>query len=166
MKMDVIGQAKLQAFLGLLPLLLASLVWPGIRIDGQEVTRRNQVHLLPPLTGDALTLTPTDMPDISCSIVEWKDSPLPTLAVICPPEEMLAPLHLYLKLSWLKAEDVPSSAHRIIAPAKAVIKIRTEKSIAWVWVGVREKPDAAPRQTWVGFNAVADVALLTLPAKR
>ena len=160
MKMDVIGQAKLQAFLGLLPLLIASLVWSGIRIDVQEVTRRNQVHLLPPLTGDALTLTPTDMPDISCSIVEWKDnSPLPTLAVICPPEEMFAPLHLYLKLSWLKAEDVPSSAHRIIAPAKAVIKIRTEKSIAWVWVGVREKPDAAPRQTWVGFNAVADVAL-------
>lgn len=162
----VSGRVKLQAFLGHL-LLLASLVWSGISIDGQEVTRRNQVHLLPAPTGDALTLTPTDMPDVSCSIVEWKDDqPKPTLAVVCPPQETFAPLHVYLKLSWLKAEDVPLCVRRISAPAKKLIKIRTDRSTAWVWLGVREKPDAAPRQTWVGFNAVADVALLTLPAKR
>lgn len=161
------GRVKLQAFLRHLLLLLASLVWSGINIDGQEVTRRNQVHLLPPLTGDAVTLTPTDMPDVSCSIVEWKDEqPKPTLAVVCPPKETFAPLHVYLKLSWLKAEDVPLCVRRISAPTNTVIRIRTDKSTAWVWLGVREKADAAPRQTWVGFNAVVDVALLTLTAKR
>jgi hypothetical protein len=164
---DVRGRAKLQAFLGHLLLLLASLVWSGISVDGQEMTRRSQIHLLPPPTGNALTLTPTDMPDVSCSIVEWKDDqPKPTLAVVSPPQETFAPLHLYLKLSWMKAEDVPLCVRRITAPAKTMIKIRTDRSTAWVWLGVREKPDAAPRQTWVGFNAVVDVALLTLPAKR
>ena len=163
----VSGRVKLRAFLGHLLLLLASLVWSGISIDGQEATRRNQVHLLPAPTGDALTLTPTDMPDVSCSIVEWKDDqPKPTLAVVCPPQETFAPLHVYLKLSWLKPEDVPLCVRRISAPAKTLIKIRTDRSTAWVWLAVREKPDAAPRQTWVGFNAVVDLALLTLTAKR
>ena len=158
---------KLQGFLGHPLLLLASLVWSGLSIDGQEETRRNQVHLLPAPTGDALTLTPTDMPDVSCSIVEWKDDqPKPTLAVVCPPQETFAPLHVYLKLSWLKAEDVPLCVRKISAPAKTLIKIRTDRSTAWVWLGVREKPDAAPRQTWIGFNAVVDLALLTLTAKR
>ena len=164
--MTYVRRAKVQAFLDQLVLLLALLVWSGISVDGQEATRRNQVHLLPPPTGDALTLTPTDMPDVNCSIVEWKDDqPKPTLAVLCPPPETLAPLHLYLKLSWLKAEDVPLYVRRISAPAKTLIKIRTNRSTAWVWLGVREKPDAAPRQAWVGFNAVVDVALLTLSTK-
>ena len=163
----VSGRVKLRAFLGHLLLLLASLVWSGISIDGQEAKRRNQVHLLPAPTGDALTLTPTDMPDVSCSVVEWKDDqPKPTLAVVCPPQETFAPLHVYLKLSWLKPDDVPLCVHRISAPAKTLIKIRTDRFTAWVWLGVREKPDAAPRQTWVGFNAVVDLALLTLTANR
>ena len=165
-KMDVIGRAKLRTVLGHLVLLISSLSWSGFCVDGQEPTPRNQVHLLPPLIGDALTLTPTDMPDVNCSIAEWKDDPpIPTLAVVCPPRETFAPVHLYLKLSWIKPDDVLVFVYRIAAPAKTLIKIRTDKSTAWVWIGVREKPKAAPRQTWVGFNAVVDVALLTLPAK-
>jgi hypothetical protein len=134
---------------------------------GQEITRRNQVYLLPPSTGEALTLVPKDMPDINCSILDWKDDPpKPALAVLCPPQDTFAPVYLYLKLSWLKSEDVPSSVRSITAPAKTVIKIRTSKSVAWVWLGVKEKSDAPPRWTWVAFNALADIALLTLPSKQ
>jgi hypothetical protein len=164
---DFIGRAKLQAFMGQSLLLVSFLVWPRFSVVGQESTGRNQMLLLPPLTGDALTLTPTDMPDVTCSIVEWKNEPpKPTLAIVCPPEETFASLHLYLKLSWMKVEDVPQDVGKISAPAKTLTKIRTDKSIAWVWIGIREKPGAALRQMWVGFNAVVDVALLTLPTKR
>ena len=32
------------------------------------------------------------MPDVSCSIVEWKnDGPKPTLVVVCPPQDTFAP---------------------------------------------------------------------------
>ena len=107
------------------------------------------------------------MPDVSCSIVEWKDdTSKPTLAVVCPPQDTFAPLHVYLKLSWLKSEDVPLFARSITVPPKMIVKIRTTGSTAWVWLAVKEKPSAAARRTWVGFNAVVDIALLTLPTKR
>jgi hypothetical protein len=91
--------------------------------------------MLPPAIGQDLTLSPSDMPDISCSVVEWKNNPdTPTLSVICPPQGIFSPLHVYLKLSWLKPEDVPLSARGITAPEKTMTKIRTNKSTAWVWL--------------------------------
>lgn len=145
---------------------LTCLAWPTNSVNGQEVTRHDQVYLLPPSTGEPLTLVPDDLPYINCSILDWKDDPpKPTLAVLCPPQDTFAPVYLYLKLSWLKPEDVPLSVRSITAPAKAVTKIRTTKSAAWVWLEVKEKVDGSPRRTWVAFNAVADIALLSLPSK-
>ena len=167
MSIDLTGHPELQTFLGRLLLTLTSLAWCGMSVDAQETPRRDEIHLLPQPNGEAFTLTPTDMPDVSCSIVEWRDdSPKPTLAVVCPPQDKFSPLHVYLKLSWLKSEDVPLFARSITIPAKTIVKIRTTGSTAWVWLVVKEKPSAAPRQLWVGFNAVVDVALLTLPTKR
>ena len=167
MLIDLTGHSELQTFLGRLLLTLNSLAWCGMSVDAQETPRRDEVHLLPQPNGEAFTLTPTDMPDVSCSIVEWKDdTSKPTLAVVCPPQDTFTPLHVYLKLSWLKSEDVPLSVRSITVPAKTIVKIRTTGSTAWVWLAVKEKPSAAARRTWVGFNAVVDVALLTLPTKR
>ena len=163
MLIDLTGHSELQTFLGRLLLTLTSLAWCGMSVDAQETPRRDEVHLLPQPNGEAFTLTPTDMPDVSCSIVEWKDdTPKPTLAVVCPPQNTFAPLHFYLKLSWLKSEDVPLSVRSITVPAKTIVKIRTTGSTAWVWLAVKEKPSTAARRTWVGFNAVVDIALLTL----
>jgi hypothetical protein len=146
-------------------LVLACIPWWSINLCGQETY--GESNLLPPPRGEGLTLAPTDMPDVSCSVVRWKNDPAtPTLAVICPPQNVFAPLHVYLKLSWLKPEDVPFSARGIAATEKTLIRIRTKKSIAWVWVGVQERPDAVPRSTWVAFNGVVDMALLTLSPKR
>ena len=162
---DLQSPMKLQALLVRLVFLLAFSAWGGIGLLGQEIVRPDADHFLPPATG-ALTLTPDDMPDVSCSVVEWKhDSATPALAVICPPQDTFAPLHMYLKLSWLKPEDVPLSARGITAPAKSLIKIRTKDSTAWVWLGVREKY-GAPCREWVAFNGVLDMALLTLRPKR
>jgi len=167
MLIDLTGHSELQTFLGRLLLTLTSLAWCGMSVDAQETPRRDEVHLLPQPNGEAFTLTPTDMPDVSCSIVEWKDdTPKPTLAVVCPPQDTFTPLHVYLKLSWLKSEDVPLFARTITVPPKMIVKIRTTGSTAWVWLAVKEKPSAAARRTWVGFNAVVDIALLTLPTKR
>jgi len=167
MLIDLTGHSELQTFLGRLLLTLTSLAWCGMSVDAQETPRRDEVHLLPQPNGEAFTLTPTDMPDVSCSIVEWKDdTPKPTLAVVCPPQDTFTPLHVYLKLSWLKSEDVPLFARSITVPPKMIVKIRTTGSRAWVWLAVKEKPSAAARRTWVGFNAVVDIALLTLPTKR
>jgi hypothetical protein len=164
---DLKRRARLEALLRNISLLLACLGWSGTSVYGRGITRRDQVQLLPQSTGEALTLAPSNMPDINCSILDWKDdSPKPTLAILCPPQDTFAPVYLYLKLSWLKSEDVPSSVRSITAPAKTVIKIRTTRSAAWVWLRIKEKPDVAPHATWVAFTAVADIALLTLPTNR
>jgi len=153
--------------LACLLLVLALLGWWSLGVDGQETSQRGEVNLLPPARGGALTLTPHDMPDISCCDVQRKDDPAtPTLAAMCPPQNVFAPLHIYLKLSWLKPEDVPLFAGGITVSEKTFVKVRTNKSSAWVWLGFREKQGGAPRRTWLTFNGVVDMALLTLPTKR
>lgn len=146
-------------------LFLALLVWSGACAYGQDMAH-GQVNLPPP-TGDALTLTPVDQPDLSCSVVQWKNDPSrPTLAVICPPQAVFAPVHVYLKLSWLKPEDVPSSARGITASEKSVVQLRSNQSMAWVRVGVRERQGGASHITWVPFNGLVDMALVTLHRRR
>jgi len=157
---------RLKGLRGCLILLAASLAWPPVWTGGQEIVRGGKGDFLPPTTGEALTLTPSDKPDVSCSVVEWNAAPAkPTLTVLCPPEQVFAPLHVYLKVSWLKAEDVPAYARMIQAPAKAPTKLRTNKSAVWIWLRVQDKLDAPIRGKWVAFSGVVDVALLSLPGK-
>jgi hypothetical protein len=156
-------RAKPDAWPGHLVLIVTILAWLPICIAGQEVARSGDISALPPATGEALTVAPNNKPDISCSVVEWKaDLPRPTLTILCPPEDVFAPLHVYLKLSWLKPEDVPPSARNVMAAAKTPTRLRTNKSATWVWLRDRGKPGGA----WVVFNGVVDMALLTLPSKR
>jgi hypothetical protein len=56
------------------PLFVTFPAWWGIGLYGQD-TSHAVANLLPPAKGEALTLTPNDMPDISCSVVQWKDDP-------------------------------------------------------------------------------------------
>jgi len=61
---------------------------------------------------------------------------------------------------------VPAYSRTIRAPARTPTKLRTNKTAVWIWLAVKEKQDSAPRNKWVGFSGVVDVALLDLPAKR
>lgn len=144
-----------------------SIPLPMPAAENKEVSRPLEANSLPSTTGEPLTVAPNDMPDISCSVVEWKiGAPSPTLTVLCPPEYIFAPLHVYLKLSWLKPQDIPACARGVMAAAKAPTRLRTNKSATWVWLEVREQQDGAPRRKWVPFNGVKDMALLTMPRER
>jgi hypothetical protein len=147
-----------------LVLLAAILAYLPVSIGGQEIERPGESGLLPRTTGEPLTVVPTDMPDVVCSVADWKTVPEPALTVLCPPEDTFAPLHVFLKLSWLKPQDVPASVRGIIAAPKTPTKLRANKTAIWVWLGVQESSGGAPRTTWVAFNGVVDMALLTLPS--
>jgi len=100
-------QTKPRGTIGRLVFLVAIFGWLPVSVGGQEIERLREVSLLPRTTGEALTVVPTDMPDVVCSIVESKLSdPAPSLTVLCPPQDIFAPLHVYLKLSWLKPADI------------------------------------------------------------
>ena len=59
-----------------LVLLFAFSAWSGVGVDAQETIRPGEANFLPPATGEALTLTPTDMPDVSCRLWSGKVSQL------------------------------------------------------------------------------------------
>lgn len=167
-----LGQQMLQGLLrltglGYVVLLGAFFALPRVCSPQQDVARSNKTDFLPPTTGESFTVTTIDRHDIDCSVVTWNaEAAKPTLTVLCPPEEILAPLHVYLKVSWLKSEDVPVYARMIQAPARTPTKLRTDRTAVWIWLGVQEKQDAPPRRKWVAFTGVVDLALLSLPGKR
>jgi hypothetical protein len=49
----------------------------------------------------------------------------------------------------------------ILAAACSPTKIRTEKATVPIWLPVSEKGKRKSHSTWVSFNAVVDMALLT-----
>lgn len=161
--LDGLTSVKLKASLGRLVPFFVWLLWCGVGLhSAQDTSVGGDVNLVPRPTGEALTLVPRDMPEIGCEVLKWNDQPpTPTLAILCPPQSIFAPLHVYLKLSWLKPEDVPFCSHQITAQARSLTKIRTNQSATWVWLDVREGEGVASHKAWVAFNAIEDVALLS-----
>jgi hypothetical protein len=128
---------------------------------------QNEGGFLPTTTGEALTLTPLDMPDVDCVVQQWKaDWPNPVLTLLCPPGQVFAPLRVLIKLSWMKPEDAPVNPIDILALPGAATKIRTCKTAALVWLQVRKKEGGQPQSVWVSFNGVVDVALLGGQSRR
>jgi hypothetical protein len=119
--------------------------------------------LLPADTGEPLTIVPLDMHDVDCVVAQWRPNPTkPVLTLICPPSTVFAPLRVLIRLSWMKPEEVPVKPEHILAPTGTPTKIRTNKTAAQVLLQLDEKGDHKYRNAWIGFNAVVDVALLSV----
>jgi hypothetical protein len=98
-------------------------------------------------------------PDLKCAVVEWNDGPpKPSLIVVCPPEEVFAPLRLYLKLSWKRDEDVPRDFQAVIAQPNTPTKINwTPRGDYRVLLKTERKNGGSRRPEWVDFNDLAGV---------
>ena len=102
--------------LAAIPLIATTLValsaFPLVSVRAQKTSQpSSEANLLPAYTGTPVTVKLIDLPDIKCSVVEWNNAlPKPALTLLCPPEEIFAPLRVCIKLSWLKPEDVPNNA--------------------------------------------------------
>jgi hypothetical protein len=92
--------------------------------------------------------------DLKCAVVEWNDGPhKPSLIVVCPPEEVFAPLRLYLRLSWKRDEDVPRDFQNLIAQPNTQTKINwTRQGDYRVLLKTERKSDGSGRPAWVDFN--------------
>jgi hypothetical protein len=124
-------------------------------------TEKREIAPLPATTGAPLTVVPLDSPDIECSIQEWKSTAeKPYLKLLCPPENAYAPVRVYLKLSWLKMEDVAKDLNKIVIRPKQSTRIRSNQTGVLVRMEI-SSPDGRPQMKWVEFNGVVDLALLT-----
>ena len=151
-------QALLLAIGSMLVLVLS--VPPAILSQAGRQTGP-EANFLPPTTGEPLTIKPLDMEDIDCTVAQWAPaSKRSVLTLICPPNTVFSPIRVLIKLSWMKPGDAPISPERILAPVGTVTKIRTKNTLAEIWLPVEKDRKDTSRQSWVGFNAVVDVALL------
>jgi hypothetical protein len=99
------------------------------------------------------------MQDIDCIVAEWRSTAVrPVLTLICPPNSVFSPLRVLIKLSWMKPDDFAVNPEHILARPRTPTKIRTNKTAAQIRLPVNES--GKPRDTWIGFTAVVDVALL------
>lgn len=134
-----------------------------------QSTREDRLegNFLPATTGQALTIAPVDMQDIDCVVAQWSPTPTrPVLTVICPPNTVFAPLRVLIKLTWMKSESIQFDLREILALPGNPTKIRTNKNAVQVWLQTAEKNENGgrkPRSRWVGFDAVADVAIYGHP---
>jgi hypothetical protein len=98
-------------------------------------------------------------PDLKCAVVEWSEGPSrPSLIVVCPPDEVFAPLRLYLKLSWKRDEDVPRDFQTFIAQPNTQTKINwTQQGDYRVLLKTERKDGRSGRPEWVDFNDLAGV---------
>src|ERR1700687_5557759 len=99
------------------------------------------------------------VPDLKCAIVEWNDGPpKPSLIVVCPPEEVFAPLRLYLKLSWKHDEDVPRDFQTFMAQPNTQTKINwTQQGDYRVLLKTERKSGGSGRTAWVDSNDLTGV---------
>jgi hypothetical protein len=98
--------------------------------------------------------------DMKCSVVDWSVTPPkpPALVLVCPPEEVFAPLRVYFKLSWRRTADVPDNYQSIVAQSKALAKFHwTSQSEFHVLLKKERKKDGAAEPEWVNFNNLIGV---------
>jgi hypothetical protein len=97
--------------------------------------------------------------------VEWNDAPpKPTLTVVCPPEEVFAPLRLYLGLSWEQPEKhVADGAETIVAVPKSAVRVRFTPTEAQVRLRVFRSGGKKPQETWVRFDEICKIGFAVEP---
>ena len=96
--------------------------------------------------------------DIKCSVVQWtSELPRPAIVVVCPPEEVFAPLRLFFKLSWRQDADVPANLQALLAQPKIETKMHwTDHGDYHVLLQAEGKNGRSDRK-WVLFNNLIGV---------
>lgn len=154
-------KSNMKRFVGLAIALVGIWGISAVHLFGQKANlRTDEGNSLPVRTGEPLTVKPVDVPDVECTVVQWLETPKPVLTLLCPPNEIFAPLRIIIKLSWLKPEDAPVKPSAISVVPGTLTKLHTNKTVATVWLSIKEEGKDLPQARWVSFNGVADVALL------
>lgn len=93
--------------------------------------------------------------EVKCAVVAWNVAPpKPVLTLVCPPEEVFAPLRVYFKLSWAASGDIPSNYLNILAAPKALTKLHWTRTELHVWLPIKGEGGGKVETKWVIFTEV------------
>lgn len=112
----------------------------------------------PHATTDRMVIGSTRRP-VDCSIVQWLNTAtVPVLKMSCPPEQVFAPVHVYLEFSWETTDQTPADSQNYVAFPQAPSRVLASDRGILVWL---RKLDG--HAEWVRFTAIRRIALLTDP---
>lgn len=101
---------------------------------------------------------------LNCAVVRWNKGPeKPVLTLICPPEEVFAPLRVVFGLSWSQPTDIPPQVGNVTLSPGDLVRFRLDSKDAHVLVPVRRAVDRQTERGWLRFTAVVQVGLVTEP---
>ncbi len=93
--------------------------------------------------------------EVKCAVVAWNVAPpKPVLTLVCPPEEVFAPLRVYFKLSWAASGEIPSNYLNILAVPKALAKLHWTRTELHVWLPIKGEGGGKIETKWVIFTEV------------
>ncbi len=96
---------------------------------------------------------------VDCSIVQWLNTAtVPVLKMSCPPEQVFAPVHVYLEFSWETTDQTPADSQSYVALPKTPSRVLANDRGILVWL---RKLDG--HGEWVRFTSIRRIALLTDP---
>ena len=99
--------------------------------------------------------------EITCTVLGWTPTPMPTLHLTCPSKGVLSPIRLYFHMSWESPEKAPTRAEDVVAqpgmPAKLRLPItdKAGKTAAAVKLPTRRNGQGRDRKKWFTFDFVA-----------
>ena len=123
----------------------------------QEWAKLND-DVAPRATNQRMVIGSTRRP-VDCSIVQWTNTPtVPVLKMSCPPEQVFAPVHVYLEFSWETTDQTPADSQSYVAIPKTPSRVLASDRGILVWL---RKLDG--HGEWVRFTSIKRIALLTDP---
>jgi hypothetical protein len=103
---------------------------------------------------------------VSCGVVKYEVTDLkPTVHLLCPAQEIYAPIRVHLTLTWKSIEEVPSVLRTMYVDLTQVVKFRSAPGQdPSAELTLEEAQKTHPQKQWIHFSKV-NVALV-LPAEK
>jgi hypothetical protein len=92
---------------------------------------------------------------ISCSVVRYdKSEAKPVLHLLCPEEQVFAPLRVHLSLSWNDMREIPSHFEHMLVDIGSLAQLKSKLGDTEVKLRLRENSSAHPLTRWIRFTMV------------
>ena len=92
---------------------------------------------------------------ISCSVVRYdRNEARPVLHLLCPEEQVFAPLRVHLSLSWNDIQEIPSNLKHMLVDIGGLAQFKSKMGDTEVKLRLREKSGAQSLTRWIKFTMV------------
>ena len=100
---------------------------------------------------------------VNCSVVKYESTQVrPVLHLICPEQQVFAPLRVHLMLSWRDLTEIPQAMRSMLVDTSRVVRFKSPNpGISSVELTFQDPNDSRHVKQWITFNDVNVGLVLT-----